>query len=325
MNDNGSLEHRLVSAYALAPADGFASTDRRVAALTALAVATRRPRPGQMLRVVLALAAAFILLAGAAVGAMHLLDRIATSTTPGTAVAWDQGVEIGERQVHGDYAVTLARGYADVSQVVLGVSVERVGGNGPLDVGFVTELRDPAGVILAPGAAPSFGGTDAGGLAEVLAFAPPTSINGDYALRLGLAMGGSTPDMPWTFRFALPAPVGAVVRVDQTQTTKAASVELGEVRLGTTMTTASIHIEPTDREAFGWAAMGYFEHGDQTVDIDWGSSLGPSDLDLTAGTYAGTGDPAGTWTLVITELVGERPDGTQVRLEGPWEFSFSVS
>ncbi|OGO59150.1 MAG: hypothetical protein A2V85_07250 [Chloroflexi bacterium RBG_16_72_14] len=323
MNDGTSLEHRLASAYAVVPADGFAFTDRRVAALTAVTDAPRR-LPWRRLRVGLALAAALVLLAGAAAAAINLLDRV-MSATPGTAVAWDQGVEIGQRQVHGDYAVTLARGYVDVNRVVLAVSVERVDGTGPVDAGFVTELRDPAGVLLASGTGLSFGGTDDRGLAEVLAFAPPTSNDGEYALRLGLmTMGASEPDMPWTFRFALPAPVGAVVRVDQTRETQAASVDLGEVRLGATMITASIHIEPSDREASGWAAMGYLEHGDATIDIDWGSIPGPSDLDLIAGTNAGTEDPAGAWMFVITELVGERPDDTQVRLQGPWEFPFSV-
>jgi hypothetical protein len=323
VNDNIALEHRLASAFAVAPADGFASTDRRIAALTAHPDASRRPRRWRRLRVGLLLAAAFIVLAGAAAGAMHLLDRVATGT-PGTAVAWDQGVEIGQRQVHGDYAVTLARGYADINQVVLAVSVERVGEGGHLDAGFVTELTDPAGVILAPGPAPTLGANDATGQAEMLTFAPTTSSDGDYTLRLGIAGESEQPDMAWTFRFKLPVPAGAVVRVAQTKATDNGSVDLGEVRLGPTMITASIHLEPSDQEASGWAAIGYFKHGDQTIAIDWGTRRGPSDLDQTAGTYAGTGDPAGAWTLVITELVGERPDGTQVRLEGPWEFTFSA-
>lgn len=324
MNDNSSLEHRLASAFAVAPADGFASADRRIAAVTAHLDVSRRPRRWRQLRVGLALAAAFIVLAGAAAGAMRLLDRVATGT-PGIAVAWDQGVEIGQRQVHGDYAVTLARGYADINQVVLGVSVERVGEGGRLDAGFVTELTDPAGAILAPGGAPTLGANDATGLAEMLTFAPTTSSDGDYTLRAGIAGEGDEPDMAWTFRFKLPAPAGAVVRVAQTKATDNGSVDLGEVRLSPTMITASIHLEPSDGEASGWSAIGYFKHGDQTIDIDWGVRRGPSDLDQTAGTYAGTGDPAGAWTLVITELVGRRPDGTQVRLEGPWEFTFSVS
>jgi hypothetical protein len=319
--DNIALEHRLASAYAVAPADAFASTDRRIAALTTHPDASRQPQRWRRLRVGLALAAAFIVLAGAAAAAMQLLDRVASGTA-GTAVAWDQGVEIGQRQVHGDYAVTLARGYADINQVVLGVLVERVGDDGDVDVGFMPELTDPAGVILATGAAPSLGAIDATGRAEMLTFAPTTSSDGEYTLRL--AGSGEQPDVSWTFRFELPAPTGAVVRVAQTIATDNGSVEVGEVRLSPTMITASIHLEPSDEEASGWAAFGYFTHGDQTIDVDWGTRRGPGDLNQTAGTYAGMDDLGGAWTLVITELVGERPDGTQVRLEGPWEFSFSA-
>lgn len=319
MNDKRTLEQRLASAFAVAPADGFDSTDRRIAALTAHPDASRRPRPWRPLRVGLALAAAFIVLAGAAAGAMHLLDRVATGSP-----AWDRGVEIGQRQVHGDYAVTLARGYADINQVVLGLSVERVGEGGLVDAGFVPELTDPAGVILAPGAAPSIGANDTTGQAEMLNFAPTTSSDGDYTLRLGIAGKGEQPDLAWTFRFKLPAPAGALVHVAQTQTTVEASIAVGDVRLSPTMITASIHLEPSDREASGWAAMGYVKHDDQTIDIGWGVSRGPGDLDQTAGTNAGVDDVGGAWTLVITELVGERPDGTQVRLAGPWEFTFSA-
>ena len=324
MNDTKSLEHRLASAFAVTPADGFASADRRVAALTARPEASRRPRPWRQLRVGLAVAAAFFVLAGAAAAAIQLLDRVAGGT-PGTAVAWDQGVEIGQRQVHGDYAVTLARGYADINQVVLGVSVERVGDARPdVGLGFVPELRDPAGVILAPGKAPSLGANDADGQAEMLTFAPTTSSDGEYTLRLGVVADGGKPDQGWTFRFALPAPEGALVNVAQTQTTDEASIAVGDVRISPTMITAAIHLEPTDRETSGWAAIGYFKHGSQLINIDWGIVSGASELDQTAGTVAGTADLAGTWTLVITELVGNKPDDTQVRLQGPWEFTFSA-
>ncbi len=323
MNDNMALERRLSSAFAVVPADGFASTDRRIAALTANSEVPRRPRLWRQLRVGLALAAAFMVLAGTAAAAMQLLDRVA-SGTPGTAVAWDQGIEIGQRQVHGDYAVTLARGYADINEVVLGVSVERVGGGSRLDAGFAPELTDPAGVVLAPGAAPTLGANDATGQAEMLTFGPTTSSDGDYTLRLGIAGAGGQPDLVWTFRFKLPAPGGTTVQVAQTKATDNGSVDLGEVRLSPTMISASIHLEPSDKEASGWAAIGYFKHGDRIIDIDWGTRRGPTDLDQTAGTYSGTGDPTGAWTLVITELVGDRADGTQVRLGGPWEFTFSA-
>ncbi len=95
--------------------------------------------------------------------------------------------------------------------------------------------------------------------------------------------------MAWTFQFELPAPAGALVQVAQTQTTDEASLDLGEVRLSPTMITAAIHLEPKDQEVSGWAAIGYFKHGDQTIAIDWGVNRGPSDLDQTAGTNAGIG------------------------------------
>lgn len=325
MNDNRSLEYRLASAFAVAPADGFTSTDLRIATLTAHPEVSRRPRPWRQLRAGLAVAAAFFVLAGAAATAIQLLERVA-SGTPGTAVAWDQGVKIGQRQVHGDYAVTLARGYADINQVVLAVSVERVGGDGRPDVGsgFEPELRDPAGVILARGKALSRGANDADGQAEMLTFAPTTSSDGEYTLQLRVVAEGGKPDQVWTFRFALPAPAGAVVHVAQTQATDDASIAVADVRLSPTMLTAAIHLEPTDREAFGWAAIGYFKHGSQIINIDWGTMSGANELDQTAGTVAGTDDWTGTWTLVITELVGNRPDDSQLRLEGPWEFTFNA-
>lgn len=285
MNGNGSLEQRLASAWALAPADGFASTDRRIAALAAHPEAAQPPRRWRTLRVALALAATLLVLAGAGAVAMRLLDLVATAT-PGTAVAWDQGVEINQRQVHDGYAVTLARGYADTNQVVLGVSVERAGDSQPLDRGFVTELLDPAGVVLGPVGGVGFGANDAKGLAEMLTFGPTTSSDGEYTLRLGIAGEGEQPDMAWTFRFKLPAPAGALVQVAQTQKTGEASIAVGDVRLSPTMISASIHLEPTDQEASGWSAIGYFKHGDQTIAIDWGVNRGPSDLDQTAGTYS---------------------------------------
>jgi hypothetical protein len=38
---------------------------------------------------------------------------------------------------------------------------------------------------------------------------------------------------------------------------------------------------------------------------------------------AGLDDPAGDWTFVIGEMVGDNAD-SQVRIGGPWEFSFSM-
>jgi len=57
--------------------------------------------------------------------------------------------------------------------------------------------------------------------------------------------------------------------------------------------------------------------------IAWSSS-GTSDTELRMGTAEGTDAPSGTWTITVTELVGVRPDLSQIRLQGPWAFTVEV-
>jgi hypothetical protein len=78
----------------------------------------------------LAVAAAFIVLAGGAAGAMHLLGGISTGT-PWITLAWDQGVEIDQRQVQGDSAVALARGVRLIRRAAGGVRHVRRRGQRP--------------------------------------------------------------------------------------------------------------------------------------------------------------------------------------------------
>jgi hypothetical protein len=148
--------------------------------------------------------------------------------------------------------------------------------------------------------------------------------DGDYTLRLGFTPAGTDGALPWSSRFQLPAPLGAVVHLDQARVVDGTSVQVGTLRLSPTALTAAIHVDPAVADASAWGVVGSFQHGNTAVRIDW-STLGPTDLDLTAGTYVGVDDAAGTWTLTVTELVGDRPDGSQVRLQGPWQFTFEVA
>jgi hypothetical protein len=61
---------------------------------------------------------------------MNLVDHFTASQGGGTRIGLDRGVVLDQRQVQGDYAVTLVRGYSDISQVILLVTVERVAGSG---------------------------------------------------------------------------------------------------------------------------------------------------------------------------------------------------
>jgi hypothetical protein len=102
-----------------------------------------------------------------------------------------------------------------------------------------------------------------------------------------------------------------------------ASIDLGEVRIAPTMITADIVVRPTDEENFGWAPIASISHGKDEFSLAWSSS-GASDTELRMGTDEGTDASGGTWTITITELVGERPDLSQIRLQGPWVFTVEV-
>ena len=128
---------------------------------------------------------------------------------------------------------------------------------------------------------------------------------------------------PWVFHFTLPEPAGVIVAGGSTAEVASASIDLGEVRIAPTMITADIVVRPTDEENFGWAPIGSIRHGKDDFTFSWSSS-GASDTELRMGTDEGTDASSGTWTITITELVGVRPDLSQVRLKGPWVFTVEV-
>ena len=323
MNSTDRTEARLEHAFATAPAGGtFAAVDHRVTAAMAQPVPARTRFPGRRVRVPLALAAAFVVLAGATVAAVHLLDQVATSGDTGTALAWERSIPIDQRQVQGDIAVTLARGYVDTSRVVLGLSIERASGWGPTDM-LNLELRDPAGVRLPAGGGPGFGGEGGGESAQVYSFGPPTVTEGEYTLQADFVEPAPGGPGPWLFRFTLPEPAGVVMAGGSTAEVAAASIDLGEVRIAPTMITADIVVHPADTANEGWAPVGSITHGKDEFSFAWSSS-GASDTELRMGTDEGSDAASGTWTITITELVGNRPDLSQIRLQGPWVFTVEV-
>ena len=323
MNSTDRIEARLEHAFATKPAGGtFAAVDHRVSTVMAHPIPARTRFSGHRVRLPLALAAAFVVLAGATVAAVNLLDQVASSGDTGTALAWERSVPINQRQVHGDMTVTLARGYADTARVVLGLSVERASGWGPTDF-LALELRDPAGGVLPAGGGPGFGAEGVGESAVVYSFGPPTVTAGEYTLQAAIYEPAPGDPGPWVFHFTLPEPAGVVVAGGSTAEVASASIDLGEVRIAPTMITADIVVRPTDEENFGWAPIASISHGKDEFSLAWSSS-GASDTELRMGTDEGTDASSGTWTITITELVGVRPDLSQVRLKGPWVFTVEV-
>jgi hypothetical protein len=318
MTDVRALEERLAAAYAVVPPDGFGAIDRRVAAMVDGADAARAPRRWRGLRLALAIAAAMLVLAGATVAAVRLIEVLA-GATPGTSVVLDEGVVFDERQVHGDYAITLERGYADINRVVIVLSIERVDRSGPVRIDMFASLVDPAGHVLDRGGT-DVGASDASARAETFTFAPTTSTDGDYTLRV--TTGRDSPI--WRYTFRLPAPVGSIVDVDRTIERSGTAVSVGEVRLSPTMISASIRVQVSEPDIADWATIGYLRHDDHT--IEFASEHGSADDEdgSILSTVEGADPAHGGWTLVITEVIGERSDETQVRLSGPWEFTFDV-
>ncbi len=256
MNSTDRIEARLEHAFATAPAGGtFAAVDHRVAAAMADPIPARTRFPGRRVRLPLALAAAFVVLAGATVAAVQLLDQVATSGDTGTALAWERSIPIDQRQVHGDMAVTLARGYVDTSRVVLGLSVERASGWGPTDI-LDARAAGSGRRVLPAGGGPGFGGEGGGESAVVYSFGPPTVTEGEYTLRADIVEPAPGAPGPWLFRFTLPEPAGIVVTGGSTAEVASASIDLGEVRIAPTMITADIVVHPADEANFGWAPMG---------------------------------------------------------------------
>jgi hypothetical protein len=293
-----------------------------MAAAMAPQIAPRRSLLRRRTRLPLALAAAFIVLAGATVAAVSLLDEAADSGDTGTALAWDRSIPINQRQVDGDMAVTLARGYVDTSRVVVGLSIERAGW-GPTDV-LGLELRDPAGVVLPAGGGPGFLAEGDAESALIYSFGPPTMTRGEYTLRAAIVGARPGDPGPWVFDFTLPEPAGVVANGGRTAEVASASIDLGEVRIAPTMITAAIVVRPTDGESFGWAPVGTIAREKDAFDIVWSSSSGASDTELLMGTDAGTDAASGTWTITVTELVGVRPNLSQIRLQGPWVFTVEI-
>jgi hypothetical protein len=323
MNRSASIEERLAAAFAVEPRAGFGAVDVRIAAVAggAAQLAARRTRR-RLLRILL-LAAALIVLAGATVGAMRLLDEVARAT-PGTSLAWDRGVDIGQRAVSRGYAVTLVRGYADANQVVLGVSVEPLAGVRNAGPVLDPELRDSAGVVLDQGGGSSVGSGSPVESAEMLLFGPPTTTGDEYPLRLTLDVNGRAIGPPLTYHFTLPDAGGGSIDVGQSRATDAGVLTLDTVRISPTSIDASLHLEPSAMEASDWALIAHFNHGDLTIDVAEEGYDVAAVPRLTASTVEGVDNPAGRWTLVVTELVGDQEDGAQVRLHGPWVFGFEV-
>jgi hypothetical protein len=325
---NDSLERRLerIFAYPLnTPEAGH--IDARVDGLSKGGPAPARSRNGirrRLGRPALIAAVLTFALAAATIGSLTLLERVAYDAAGwGYQIAWDRGTPIGITVETDAGQLTIDRGYADANRVILALVYADI--DGPR----ATRLTDAAGREYRPFGGPGY--TEVTGEhAELMAWDAPEPIPaGDLTFTVSShdAVG---PDA-WSAEFVLPVQGGVTALPEKTVEREGTSVTLHSVSISPTAVHAEVTYLPPDGDR-SWVAA------DLSLTLNganpfggpaWGESLLNEGDEagrhiLTMG--VGTEEWAGEWKLRIGELVGFDRDGEgeQVRIPGPWEFTFSV-
>jgi len=361
MTTREEIEVRLVRAVSVDPSeDGLRWLDQRVArrmAQGAPAAAGTRGRGARSLRFLLrplALVAAFVLLTGAVIGGVSLLERLSEST-PGWRVAYDDAELIGIAQTDAGYTITLERAYADLNQVVAFFTIERAGGlEAPRSSdGFLinhfslnaVDVRDPAGTMAIARTATADLEPDLAAAAEAFQFEHPLAA-GTYQLSINeIGFGGSGPVCvspcmddevagTWQFAFDLPTPAGTTVSVDAVDTAGQATLHLTELQVSPTMIRARISLDIDGTLVSAWAGPhsgvpATIQHlGDEyAVNTDMPQYVGdpPEGTGQTLFfTTAGSGEVSGIWEIQIPELSYQLADEDLITLTGPWTLTVTV-
>jgi hypothetical protein len=290
----------------------------------------------------LALVAAFVLLTGAVGAAIGLLDRLA-GATPGWQTAWDRAEILGIRQTDAGLTLTLERAYADLNQVVVGISVDGLqpppglseGGDVDHILSWTTELRGPAGwTNLSDQVHPDNAGrvVETNLSAFLLTFSDPPAVAGSWELTVtSVGYGGMTDGMidgTWRFQFELPQPTGTLVPANASDTEGQATVTLTQLRVTPTMVSFKLALDVAG------STVAYWSPGtglNESVRHD-GTSYGIADETLLAAspnqneyrTSAGSDEAAGTWEIEIPDLWYSSGDGTDIHLDGPWTLTVTA-
>jgi hypothetical protein len=350
---DGPFEALVGRSLAVDPAPGaFEAADDRVAAAIAQVAANgggttatvdgRRPswplhmRPAHW---AIAGTAAAVVLMGAGGGLRDLYAWLVGSEG-GTKVAWDAATPLGQARTVNGYRMTVDRAYADANEVMVAVSVADAGGPPASQIGLtLADLTDDQGTEYdqTMGASAPNGATAA---ADILSFRAATPIAaGSRTFHLTFATVDvrdvATPPPsddptwdpwhpvsgPWTFAFDLPVAGGTTVQPLTTATAAGVTLRLHDVSATAADVHATIEVVSSKSGGTGWAPVGAFLHGGQSIAI--GSGVQSATGAMTVDGVTGVTNRSGQWTLRIDELVGNGPSG-QVRLQGPWELTFQM-
>jgi hypothetical protein len=309
----------------------------------------------------LAIVVAFVVLTGAVVAGIGLLERTVTSI-PGWRTAWDRAEILGIRQTDAGLTLTLERAYADLNQVLVGFTVEGLEA-APLPSGierskimWIGELRDPTGrssYEFAPSAEGAFGiETNLSAVVQTWQGALPpvagtweltvTSVGyyggslvkpGLGGMKSGECYAANTDpacmsptangmvDGTWRFEFELPKPTGTVASVDASDTKGQATVTLTELRVSPTMITAKMALHVANSTG----TAGYWAPINGSI-RHGGSSyvIEAPTRELEFSAFTGSDEAAGTWEIEIPALEYAIANGEPIRLAGPWTLTATV-
>jgi hypothetical protein len=366
MTTRNEIETRLRQAFEVSPPeDGLRWLDQRVAQVAAGQTAiSRRGVPN--LRIFLrplALVAAFVLLTGAVVAAMGLLERmVEESSIPGWRVAWDRGEILGIQQTDAGLTITLERAYADLNQVLVGFTVEGLGDASISDQGeraaieWIAELRDPTGRTSDQWAT----STLAMGLEETMLSAvvqtwlgTPAPVAGTWELTFTsvgynsgtwssgeCTVGATDPacvnppanamvEGTWRFEFELPEPTGTVLSLDVSDTAGDATLHLTELRVTPSMIRYRIALDVGGNPVawWGWPNPSV-SNGSAAYITNSATHILTGDLTQGSGleysTSAGADAATGTWEIVIPELTYGLTNDEVIHVSGPWTLTVTV-
>ncbi len=299
----------------------------------------------------LAVVAAFVLLTGAVVGAVGLVERL-SQQMPGWRVAYDRGEVIGASQTDAGYTITLERAYGDINQVVAFFSIERAGGlEAPRssDGFLINHFSLNAVDVLNPAGGHGIARTGIADLepnlaaaAEAFQFEAPL-VAGTYQLSISeIGFGGSGPACvspcmddeitgTWQFAFDIPAPAGATVAVDAVDTVGPGTLHLTELQVSPTMIRARISLEIDGTLVSAWAGplSGTLRHAGAEHVVDSGVPQYVGDPPDGTGqtlffTTSGSDELSGTWEIHMSDVSYQLADEDLITLTGPWTLTVTV-
>lgn len=311
MTKSETVEQRLESILTPGlPVELWAGIDTRVTTVVAEAAPDVSPRRTIRLRRILAVGIAAVLIVGAVGAGYDVFQRIIGSS--GWRTAWDRADFIGLSATANGNEVILQRAYADAGQVVVGVSIPTM----PDAMNFSgLSVTDEFGQEYFP-----TGGTgtnEIDGSVLVYAFLPTESIAAGKR-RFDVTMRANGMSQAWEFSFPLTVHPAVTVPLDLSSTAADITFRLRDVIVSPTVVRMQVAVdEPSTRTDQSWApAMMSLRH--DGVEIPLNGS--PPELISTRG----VDNPSGHWELVVDELVGGEIEGEQVRVQGPWTFTFDV-